>query len=352
MTGQHPRFRSHVRRRKNGEVKVYYFYDRRPDGKPDVPLGTDYQEALKRWAEVHNRLPRIAGTLEEAFSQWEEKALPVYSNAETRRGYAKHLRRLRPAFGEALWHEVELKELKGYLEKRGGKTQANREVSLLSIIWNWARTEGLTDLPFPAAGMQRSRWKNREKARKFRVTDDLFALVYAEADQVLRDCMDLASATGMRLTDCRTVLLPRGDTLTLEASKTGKAADFDLSLSAVLPELIARRRALKASHLMLLSTSTRIPRPISQRMLRDRWDEARATAAGKLDNLAAAADGDEREHLVALAAQVRAMWLRDMRKRAADLAADDEAAAELLQHSDVRVTRKHYRSAGKLRPVR
>jgi len=351
MTNIYPRLRSHTRQRKSGKVVTYYFYDRRPEGEPDIPLGTDYDEALKRWDEIHNRAPRIAGTLEEAFDRWEQECLPLYTVADTKRSYARHLRRLRPVFGLSTWDAVDLTDLKGYLKARSGKTQGNREMSVLSIIWNWARGEGLTKLPFPAAGMQRSRWKNRERARKFEVTDALFEAVYEHADQVLRDCMDVASATAMRLTDCRTVLLPRGDVLTLEASKTGKKADFDLNLSQVLPELIRRRRAIKASHLMLLSTPT--GRPVSQRMLRDRWDAARTAAAADVDRRAALAEGDEREQLLELATQIRAMWLRDMRKRASDLAPDLKAAAELLQHGDERLTSRHYRTrAPKLVPVR
>ena len=67
MTGLHPRLRSHSRRRKSGKVVTYYFYDRRPEGLPDIPLGTDYDAALRQWDEIHNRQPRIAGTLMEAF---------------------------------------------------------------------------------------------------------------------------------------------------------------------------------------------------------------------------------------------------------------------------------------------
>lgn len=341
MTGQHPRLRHHSRKRKSGRVVVYYFYDMRPEGKPDIPLGTDFDEALKKWDEIHNRAPRIAGTLEEAFTAWERDALPGYTNPETKRGYAKSLRFLRPVFGEATWDQVDLPALKSYLRARTAKTQGNREMALLSIVWNWARGEGYTALPWPAAGMERSRWKNRENPREFEVTPDLFAAVYAEADQVLRDCMDISSATGMRLTDARQVLLPAGDLLHLKASKTGKKADFDLSLSAVLPELVERRRKVKASHLMLLSTPT--GRPVSARMLRERWDDAREAAATKADEA-----GQE-----ALAAQIRAMYLRDMRKMASDLAADEAEAAKLLQHSSVDLTRRHYRTAGaRLKPVR
>lgn len=338
MTGQHPRLRSHTRRRKSGKVVTYYVYDRRPEGLPDVALGRNYEQALTKWREIHEHAPRIAGTIQEALEAWRRDRLPTYTSEVTRRGYALNLKRLLPVFGPATWDQVEFPTLKLYLKKRTAKTQANRELSLLQIIWNWARGEGLTSLPWPAAGMERSKWKNAESARQFEVTDELFAAVYAEADQVLQDCMDLSTATGMRLTDCRTVVLPRDDMLRLKASKTGKKADFDVALSAVLPELLARRRAIQADHLMLLST----PKggKVSPTMLRDRYELAREKAAKRAEE-----DGNAE-----LAEAIRAMYLRDMRKRAADLADDPTA---LLQHGDKRTTEKHYLTrAVKLKPAR
>lgn len=332
MTGQYPRLRSHTRKRAGGKVVTYYFYDRRGEGEPDTPLGSNWSEAIKQWDEIHQRRPRIQGTLEEAFDRWEAEVLPAYENSDTRCSYAKHLRRLRPVFGPALWHEVGMPTLKGYLKARGGKTQGNREMAVLSIIWNWARLDGLTELPFPAAGMERSRWKNKEKPRRFRVSDEMFSAVYVEGDQVLQDCMDLASATAMRLTDCRVILLPKGDVLCLTANKTGKDADFDLSLSKVLPDLLARRRSVKTTCLMLLVTPN--GRAISQNMLRDRWDRARLHAGIK----AKIANDDE------FARSIAAMYLRDMRKYASNQVDSDEEAAILLQHDDVRLTRKHYRT--------
>ncbi len=344
MTNPHPKLRAHTRKRKSGRVVTYYFYDRRTEGEEDIPLGSDYDQALAKWKEIHEHKPRIAGTIEEAFSAWEsdtQAGLPSYSNPDTRKDYQKCLAKLRPVFGPSTWEAVQFVHLKTYLKKRSAKTRANREMSVLQIVWNWARGEGLTTLPWPAAGMERSKWKNQEHARRFEVTDDLFEAVYQAGDQVLRDCMDVASATGMRLKDVIAVLLPAGDTLRLKASKTGKAVDFDLSLSAVLPELIRRRRAIKAGHLMLLSTRT--GRPVSLTMLRTRWEFAREWAAL---NVEAAGESE-------LAAEIRAMFLRDMRKRAGDLAESDEEASKLLQHSSVSVTRKHYRTkVARLKTVR
>ena len=342
MTGKYPRLRSHSRKRKGGKVAVYYFYDMRPDGKPDVPLGTDYDEALKKWDEIHNRKPRIAGTLEEAFEAWEideEEGLLSYDNKETRRGFAKNLKQLRPPFGPATWDQVDLTVLKGYLRKRTAKVQGNREMSLLSIIWNWARGEGYTALPWPAAGLEKSKWKNTESARRMKVADPVYDAIFYEGDQTLRDCMAIGSATGMRLTDCINVLLPKGDTLHLEASKTGKEAEWDMSLSATLPDLLRRRRGLAADHLMLLSTSG--GERVTLRMLRTRWDMARERAAVK----AYLADDDE------FGRAIRALYLRDMRKRAAQKSESLEAASELLQHDNKRLTEKHYGAVRRLKPV-
>jgi hypothetical protein len=73
-------------------------------------------------------------------------------------------------------------------------------------------------------------------------------------------------------------------------------------------------------------------------MLRDRWETARKAAAKAHPEIAD---------------RILAMYLRDMRKRASDLADSDESASKLLQHSSVGLTRKHYRTrATKLKPVR
>jgi hypothetical protein len=329
----YPRLRVHVRKGAKGQIWPSYWYDGRPG--PDIPLGNDYQEALKRWSELHERKPRISGTLLEAMESWEKEALPSYSNTETRKSYARQLQNIKPVFGPATWDQIGMPQLKGYLKARTAKTQGNRELAVLSIIWNYARGEGLTKLPWPAAGMEKSKWKNRESPRTVEVTDALFAAVYSTASSMLRDAMDLASATGLRLTDCRTVQIPPGDVLRVRSSKTWKNAEFSVPESPVLSSLVTQRRMRSTSHLLLLTTTT--GRPVSARMLRDAWDEAREKAAQAHPELA-----DE----------LRAMYLRDMRKRAADLAGSLQEASDLLQHSSKAVTARHYTSRTKLRPVR
>lgn len=321
---KYPGLRSHSWKTAGGQVRTAYYFDRRAEGKPDEPLGTDYAEALRRWHELHFDAPREAGTLAEAFKRWEVEEL-LNHKPVTRRDYGLCLTQLRPVFDAARWSEIDFPTLKAYLKKRTAKTRANRELAVLSVVWNWARGEGLTTLPWPAAGMERSKWKNTEHAREFVVTPELFAAVYAEADQVLCDAMDIASATGLRLTDVRTAAMPADGVLRGQAHKTGKRFAIVIDDSPILAPLLARRRTYKVAHLRLLSTPTR---DVSYLMLRDRWNAAREAAAKKHPKLAQL---------------LRAMFLRDMRSHAADLAGSLDDAADLLQHPDKRTTARHYR---------
>lgn len=340
---KYPRLRTKVYKGQGGQAYVYYVYDMRPEGKPDVRLGKDHAKAIERWEQLHHKVPLTIGRLEEAFARFEERELPRYESAETRKGYAKNLRTLRPVFCAMAWDEVDLPTLRLYLDKRSAKTQGNREMSLLQIIWSKALMWGMTRQPWPAQGVKG--WKNTEQAREQPVTAAMFAAVYAEADQVLRDAMDIASATGMRITDARTVRMPVDGLITHRASKTkakGKsAAAFTVADSPVLSALVARREAMRAHSVMLLSTPT--GRQVSYAMLRTRWEDARDRAALKA----------EQSQNPELAALIRAMYLRDMRSLAADLADDLAEASKLLQHSSQALTARHYRTrATKLRAVR
>lgn len=336
---KYPRLRTQVRRGRAGQVYVYYVYDMRPEGKPDARLGRDYDEALRQWDVLHNHKPRTVGRLQEAFDRWRERELVKYDSAETRKGYGKNLGKLEPVFGQMTWDEITLPILREYLERRTAKTQGNREMSLMSVIWGKAQMWGMTRLPWPAAGVKN--WKNEERARSFEVTDALFAAVYAEADQVLRDCMDISTATGMRLTDARTVRMPVDGRLRHKSGKTGKWVEFSVAESPVLAALVERREAMRAHSVMLLTTQT--GRQVSMSMLRDRWDDARDLAALKAEKTGNRAFG----------ASIRAMYLRDMRSRAADLAGTIAEASKLLQHSSQRLTEKHYRTKAEiLRAVR
>ena len=192
----------------------------------------------------------------------------------------------------------------------------------------------MTALPWPAAGVKD--WKNEERARQIEVSDEIFSAIYEQADRILRDSMDIATATGMRITDVRTIRLPSDGTLRFRAGKTGKWAEFLVAESPVLTALVERRLLMKAHSVMLLTTNS--GRQVSERMLTDRWNDDRGKATKAKPELADT---------------ILAVFNRDMRKRAADLAGDLSEASKLLQHSNMTLTKTHYRTkAEKLRAVR
>ena len=130
---------------------------------------------------------------------------------------------------------------------------------------------------------------------------------------------------GLRLSDVR------DGKLIVQASKTGKRAEFELAASTVLQPIIDRRRAMKApEHLFLLAAGRK---PVTHRMLADRFTKARAAASNECPACAE-------------------LYLRDMRKRAGQLAGSLSEASTLLQHSSQSVTQRHYRAGDKLKPVR
>ena len=270
---KYPRLRTKIHRGRNGQVWTYYRYDMRGTGKPDIQLGTDYASAIEQWHKLHNHIPMTIGRVQQAIDKWRDEVLPKYEKPETRKSYAKQLKNIEAAMGHMAWHEITLPVLHTYLDARTAKVQGNRELSVLSIVWGKARLWGMTELQWPAAGVKN--WKNPEQAREVEVTDAMFAAVYKFADQVLRDCMDIATTTGMRLTDARTVRMPVDGRLRFRSSKRGKWAYFEVSESPVLTALLDRRG--QANCVMLLTTPT--GREVSQGMLRSRYDKARRLAA-------------------------------------------------------------------------
>ncbi|MEO5881552.1 MAG: integrase [Caldimonas sp.] len=204
-------------------------------------------------------------------------------------------------------------------------------MALLSVIWAWTVTEELVKTKFPLLGIRG--WKNKEQPKAFVVADAIFDAIYKHAEPHLRDAMDLATATGMRVMDVVNLRITdqRGDLPVIQARKTGKLAEYDLTQSAILPALIERRKAHKALHFSMLTKPT--GKQVTLRMLQGAFDRARTKAVEECPEAAGAV-------------------LRYMRKRPSRLAGSLDDASNLLQHSSRSTTQRHYPAGEKLRPVR
>lgn len=263
--------------------KVTYFYYDAGTAAPKryLPLGSDYPEAIRRWAELEQGNARAAASKlidwNDVADRYTREVIPTKA-ARTQRDYLDHLVHLREWFGDGHLATIEPLHVRQYLDaRRHTPTQANREVAVFSSIWNHARAWGLTDRSNPATGIKR----HQLRARTVYITGDQYQALYAVAPPALRDAMDLAYLTGQRPSDALKMRETdiRDGCLEVDQGKTG--VKLRIEVVGKLAELVDRLRAQKAG-LKIHDTSLIVGahgKAISQHWVRTMWVKAR-TAAG------------------------------------------------------------------------
>lgn len=337
-----------VRTLKSGAQWVGYYYDGKDStGKRiEIPLGGDLDIAKAEWAKLDCKpVPQKNTLLGRVFDRYEAEIIPA-KKPRTQKDNLLSLKQLRMAFSDAPIDAVTPQVIAQYRDKRTGKVRANREISLLSHIYNIAREWGITDKENPAAGVR----KNKETPRDFYAGAAIWDAVYGVAVSELRDAMDLAYLTGQRPAD---VLSMRAtdvidNFLQVAQGKTSKklrirlgSSEANNGLGALIERLLEQRKArgVRNPYLVVTEDGRRVTAP----MLRLRFDDARNSAIKKaLENQDA--------HL---AASIRLFQFRDIRPKAASEIDDLGHASRLLGHTDKRITETVYRRVGEIvKPTR
>jgi len=292
---RNPNLPSGMRARHRGKT-TYYFYDHGGKPRREESLGTDYVLAVKRWAEIEqSQVPKQAQpTFKDAVDIYLREVLPTKAR-RTQLDNLKELGFLREFFeGDPLLDDIEpvhitqyfrwrnQKAVAWYAEKKrdapanAGLVRANREIALFSHIFNNARAIGLTKAANPCLGIK----KHSEDGRDVYVEDDLYARVYAHADEPTRDAMDLAYLAGQRPQDTlnydeRDI---RDGYLFIGQGKTGKKLRMEIvgELKAVIDRIRARKAAYKVVSTALVVTET--GQRMTLRTLQYRFREARKAA--------------------------------------------------------------------------
>jgi integrase len=343
-----PRMIRRSRKRKNGKVWIGYYYNGRDEegNRKEIPLGSDLDVAKVEWAKLDSKaVPKVTRLMSHLFDRYERDVIPT-KKPRTQKDNLAELRQLRKAFSDAPIEAITPHTLAQYRDRRTGKVRANREIALLSHIFNMAREWGVTSQVNPAAGVR----KNKEKPRDFYAGPAIWDAVYAVAVPELKDAMDLAYLTGQRPAD---VLASRASDvidghLQIDQGKTAKklrirlATDGEQSqLSLLLERLLLQRRERGVRGPYLINTED--GRNVTKSMLRLRWDDARKVAADR-----ATEDMDP-----ALAEQIKGFQFRDIRPKAASEIEDLAHASRLLGHTDKRITEVVYRRVGEVvKPTR
>jgi integrase len=241
---------------------------------------------------------------------------------KTQKDYGRHLDNLIACFGDSGLDTIEPADVAEYRDCRSAKVQANRELALLSALWNWAREKGYTELANPVSGIKR----NSESGRSNIMTDAQYDSIFAAADQTVRDAMQLARVTGARISDLLNLRRTdvRDGELVVRQSKTGEPVRFRLTgkLKPIVDELLTRPRSATGAYLIQDDRGQHIP----YFTFADRFERARS-AAGYGPN---------------------EVQFRDIRPKVASELDDPKRAQEVLGHKHLSTTERHYRRIGKL----
>lgn len=337
-----------VRTLKGGQRWIGYYYDGRDEAgkRKEIPLGGDLDVAKSEWAKLDCKPAPLMNTLlGKVFDRYEAEIIPG-KKPRTQKDNLLSLTQLRKAFSDAPINAVTPQVIAQYRDKRTGKVRANREISLLSHIYNIAREWGITDKENPASGVR----KNKETPRDFYADATIWDAVYGVAVSELKDAMDLAYLTGQRPAD---VLSMRAADvidgfLQVAQGKTSKklrirldAGEMVNGLGALIERLLEQRkvRAVRNPYLIVTEDGRRV----TAAMLRLRFDDARNVAIAK------ALEAED----PTLSASIRRFQFRDIRPKAASEIDDLTHASRLLGHTDKRITETVYRRVGEIvKPTR
>ena len=174
---------------------TYYYLDTDATPRREVPPGSDYPLAIKKWAELtlDNQLTYQKHiTFRYVAERYQYEELPKKA-PRTQKDNMQELVKLYEFFDHppAALDDIEPHPISAYLDWRvqdtikrfkakgkpikgnEGQVRANREKSLFSHIWNFACRKGLTKKPNPCAGVN----DFKKSGRHIYIEDDLYQRV-------------------------------------------------------------------------------------------------------------------------------------------------------------------------------
>jgi integrase len=327
-----------ARRQKSG--RVFYYLDTGAKPRKEIPLGSDYADAVQKWSELTVTGSAPAVTFRQVAERYVRDVIP-HKAPRTQKDNMSELARLYEFFDEScILEEIEPVHIRQYLDSRGAqaKVRANREKALFSHIWNYARERGITALENPCKGVKGF----KETGRSVYINDDVFDAVKASASQAVRDAMDLAYLTGQRPADTLRMRETdiRDGTLLVRQGKTGAVLRLVLAeneLGKLIETILERKRGSTIRNLALVISGGHA---LSVSGLDNGFERARIKAAAKA----------EAEGKADLAERIRGFQFRDLRAKAGTEKADSQGIVEAkrqLGHSSVKMT-EHYVRLGQI----
>jgi integrase len=301
---------------------TYYFFDTGGKPRKEIPLGSDYIEAVRKWAELKGTALPVAITVGHALTHYLLSHEYLKLGEGTKKDYGYAFDKLKEAFGEAPLDQVKPEFIKLYLNNRSLESEhrAGREVSILGMLYRFALERGWTKFN-PVSAVRRKKLPGR---RDVYIEDDVLKLVYDQASLDLKDAIDLAYVLGQRPIDILHLTesdIKDGMIVTAQTKRGAKVrVPVEGVVKEVLDRILTRKRQFKVQPLSILVDE--LGKPMTKSKLRSRFEVARERAG------AAAAHFQFRD--------LRAKAATDVREES-----DLDAAQSLMGHTSSTMT-EHY----------
>jgi integrase len=291
-------------------------------GPPWVHLGREYGEALKRYADLVGKRETVYTVKQAIDSYLAHNAVRL--RPITLINYQYNAKRLAPVFGHMPLNEVKAAHVYRYMHEYGD-VQANRDRALLSAAFSHARHIGAFDGVDPTKGLQ---FRNAETPRKRYITDTEMSELMKASSLKMACIIRFSYLTGMRQADVLSVKMSdlKADGIYYMANKTGKETLIEWSDE--------------------LRASVSLANTLWRRFGRVYLFEARGGTAYSGNGVRAMF------RRIRAKAGLPDVTFHDLRRKAgSDVELID--AQTLLQHSDGKVTTRHYRAKiNRVRPVK
>lgn len=285
-----------------------------------IPLGKDYGEALRKWAELEGAASRPTLTVADALAHYLDDRASRLS-PKTLYDYKLQAKQLGQRFGAMRLSDLKRSHVFSYLKLRGN-IAGNRERDLLRAAINHAR-----NLDFVGVNVcENMQYRNPESPRKRYVDDSELAALIEHATPHFGLMLRLMYLTGMRIGDAISIELTAAgeDGIRWEERKTKKPRFVEWS-----DQLREVWKALAGSRIGAQALVRGRRGPYTESGAQSSFAKIR-TRAGVVD-----------------------VTLHDMRRKSASDADDLNHAQKLLGHTDAAITKRHYRvKADGAKPVR
>lgn len=352
-----------MRARERGQ-KIHYYLDTGGTPRKEIPLGSDYMLAVKKWGELTASKKPEGSTITVAYvvGRYFAEVVPAKAS-ETQRDNEQEKAWVLKFFNDppAPLDSVEPQHIRQFMRWRAseakkaaearnatriakghavdpvpanrGQVRANRAKTLFSHMWNYAREEGMTKLANPCTGVH----KFKETGRDSAPDDDLVAKVMEHADLPLKFAMRLADIVGQRPSDVRSMSEAHIKDGLLHVTQGKTKMKLRIEAWGDLETLLAEIKEFKKSrslHALALLVNEK-GQPLTQNAMRYRFDKARKLAG--IDK--------------------KAFQFRDFRAKVAtatDEVAGTRAAQAVLGHTSEAMTAEYIRHkvGKKVRPIR